>query len=115
MQTEIGKSLGKNEVMSWEPMTNPPQKSAHYAVMHRGRVFGTAYYYAGDFKTSGMVLGWNQLPDFGPTHWLDSGYIVQDAAARFWPEKKQILKAQAVPAKKVRLFVRLWRAVSGAV
>jgi hypothetical protein len=72
---KVDQVLGKTEISSWEPMTNPPNKSGRYAVAHRGLTIGNAYYNAKKGDTH-MPIGWSQLPDWGPTHWLNSDYKI---------------------------------------
>lgn len=78
---------GKLELMSWEPIDNVPQKSGHYVVGHLGRVFGTAYFNAGEQKIS-LPLGWSQIPNCSPTHWLNSTYDLDSCKStyRIWPD-----------------------------
>ena len=64
-------------------MTNPPAEMGRYAVYHRGRIFGDAFYVAEAF--SSWTAGWHQLPHFGATHWLNSSYTVEEGKNRFWP------------------------------
>lgn len=58
--------------MKWRPMSEYPEKTGRYCVGHAGRVFSDAYYADGD--NTHYPTGWHQLPQFGPTHWLDGEY-----------------------------------------
>lgn len=49
----------------WQTFDVLPPENGRYAVCHRGRQFGNAYFLNGE---------WIQRPSFGPTHWLDGGY-----------------------------------------
>jgi len=49
----------------WETFDVTPPESGRYAVCHRGRIFGNAYFLNGI---------WIQRPSFAPTHWLNGGY-----------------------------------------
>jgi len=76
------KVKGVREFMSWEPMNNVPEKSGHYVVGHRGNQFGTAYYNAGEHNIH-LPLGWSQIPNCSPTHWLNSSYNIDDCNSPF--------------------------------
>lgn len=52
-------------------LNDPPKATGRYVVMHRGMIAGHAYYTAQEGDTHYQV-GWSQLPDFNPTHWLDA-------------------------------------------
>jgi hypothetical protein len=69
------KRKGRSDFMSWEPISNVPSVSGHYVVGHRGRMFGTAYYNAGESRP-GIPAGWSQIPSCSPTHWLNSSYDI---------------------------------------
>lgn len=82
--------------MKWRPMTDSPSKSGRYIVKHRGQIGGHAWYTAKVGDTH-YPVGWEQIPEFGPTHWLDETRSkeipLDDDSKRFWPiEKKRKTK-----------------------
>jgi hypothetical protein len=48
-----------------------PEKTGRYVVLHRGMTAGHAYYTAKEGDTQ-YPVGWSQLPNFNPSHWLDA-------------------------------------------
>lgn len=62
--------------MKWRLMTDFPEKTGRYCVGHRGQIFSDAYYVKGENETH-YPVGWHQLPQFGPTHWLDDDYEME--------------------------------------
>lgn len=97
-------------MMQWAPMTDPPARTGRYAVCHRGGIAGHAFYVHPD--DAGRVLhldpGWNQVPDFGPTHWCPTPAFDEDAgpARRFWPVEPASRRGTAGRAlRRLRLVI----------
>ena len=69
--------------MTWRLMSDFPEKTGRYCVGHRGHIFSDAYFAAADANPLGS--GYRpQLPQFGPTHWLDDEYEMEgDLENRF--------------------------------
>lgn len=77
----------------WRSMEDdPPKKTGRYCVGHRGNFFGHAYYTARVGDTH-YPVGWNQVPKWRPSHWLDVPYIgdatPQPSAGVVMPERKE--------------------------
>lgn len=85
--------------VSIRPMTDAPTKTGRYPVLHRGSIAGDAFYWHPDdteqiFASSPSAkirAGWQQLPPFGPTHWVDTSEVAtkipMDSCKRFWADK----------------------------
>lgn len=54
----------------WRLLSDVPEKSDRYIVAHAGQIGGSAFFTANAGDTS-FPIGWSQMPDFSPTHWLD--------------------------------------------
>lgn len=113
---------GNSEFMSWEPMSNVPAESGHYAVGHRGRVFGTAYYNSGDVPS--LPKGWSQIPSCCPSHWLNSSYDIEylgEDHMRIWSDWPNIgpsrftLNEFKLFAKRAGFFARLMFIFTGKI
>lgn len=90
--------MSESHTVIVRPMTTLPTKSGRYPVFHRGRVAGDAYFWtqedldSGCYRTDemGLVAGWQQLPPWGPTHWIDVSTIDIPSGATykcFWANK----------------------------
>lgn len=76
------------------PMTETPTQSGRYPVLHRGSVAGDAFYWCPEDVATNTKLyaGWQQLPDFGPTHWIDTAELAEKLplewdSKRFWADR----------------------------
>lgn len=56
--------------MKWRLIDDFPEKTGRYVVAHRGKIASDAYFTAKEGDTH-YPFGWSQMPQFGPTHWLD--------------------------------------------
>lgn len=56
----------------WRLMKDNPPKTGRYIVCHRGRTGGDAFFVARAGEAGELPVGWSQMPDFGPTHWIDA-------------------------------------------
>jgi hypothetical protein len=99
-------------------MTEVPKKTGRYIVLNRGLVGGDAFYWTEEDVSSGRYTsitrsGWTQLPQHGPTHWLEieDNIPFEDGAKRFWSDQngfpadipyreKPILRTVMKPPKK---------------
>lgn len=54
--------------LKWRPMIDPPPIAGRFIVAHRGGIGGSAVYGGG----SPGFSEWSQVPDFGPTHWIEA-------------------------------------------
>lgn len=84
-------------MLRWRELADYPAETGRYIVAHCGQVGGHAYYTAREGDTH-YPVGWAQLPDFKPTHWLDGPRIgTGDAALNAAPTPP----AQAVPQEQI--------------
>lgn len=66
-------SAAPSFVARWRLLSDPPAFTGRFCVGHRGQVYGDAYYVLEeDSRDLRMPAGWNQVPAFKPTHWLDA-------------------------------------------
>lgn len=71
------------------PMTTPPTKTGRYVVLHRGMSAADAFYWTPEdvVGLTNCRAGWQQLPSFGPTHWIDTPQVsFGDNIKRFWAD-----------------------------
>lgn len=69
--TRAAEELPETQVLvRWRKLDDVPVKTGRYAVGHAGGIVGHAYYTAKTGETR-YPVGWAQMPDFGPTHWID--------------------------------------------
>lgn len=108
------------------PMTEKPTKTGRYPVLHRDSVAGDALYWHPDdtlriFASSPSAkirAGWQQLPDFGPTHWVDTSGLgeqipLASECKRFWADKNgfpagALLRPEIKTPVKESLFKRIF-------
>jgi len=79
--------------MPWRRIDDFPEKTGRYIVSHSGRMASDAYFTANEGDTH-YPVGWSQMPQFGPTHWLDDEMKMEDDVPdniRFihWPDMKE--------------------------
>lgn len=86
--------------LTMRPMTEPPTKTGRYAVLHRGQVVKDAFYWTPEDvadkekypdPAGRLRAGWQQLPHWGPTHWIDLsdlGIPLDADHKRFWADAK---------------------------
>lgn len=114
------------QMVAVRPMTTFPTKTGRYAVFHRGRVCGDAYFWAQSDIDSGnyhmpetIVPGWQQLPHWGATHWIDLNMLdipMDSDHKRFWGDANGFPTEQHVmpvtpswhPPKKKNWLQRLF-------
>lgn len=105
-------------------MTDPPSRTGRYAVLHSGHTVGHAWYWHPDDVANKekyhdplgtMRAGWQQLPPFGPTHWIDlyAASIEMGDYKRFWADKHRFpadkpYYAPPVSNVKKSLFKRIF-------
>jgi hypothetical protein len=108
------------------PMTDTPTKTGRYPVLHRGSVAGDAFYWHPDDTTQIFIsspsakirAGWQGLPHFGPTHWVDTSELGEHIpmvtdCKRFWADKNGFpadapLRPEIKTTVKKSLFKRIF-------
>ena len=117
------------QTLTMRPMTEPPTKTGRYAVLHRGHIVGHAFYFTPEdvankelYPDPGNNLraGWQQLPNWGPTHWIDLSQLNiprENVHKRFWADingyptdnpQYPIAPAKVPPTVKKSLFHRIF-------
>lgn len=79
------------KIASVHPMTTPPLKTGRYPVLHKGGSAADAYYWTPEDAEGqhNCRAGWQQLPSFGPTHWIDTTHVsFGDNTTRLWADSK---------------------------
>ena len=68
----VPQPVGDLHAEHWRLLTELPTKSERYPVAHRGGIGGHAYFVTEADARPSLPAGWQQMPDWGPTHWCDA-------------------------------------------